>query len=166
MKYLLIINLLISTVLLAEANPKAIAELKSLDGMAQGIIKFEQIDKKVKVSVEVEGLTPGEHGFHVHQFGDCTSTDGKSAGGHFVGSGEMHAGPEAAMRHVGDLGNIIADNNTEVKLAFDDAKISLTGEDSIIGRAVVIHAGKDDMASQPSGAAGSRVACGVIGISE
>ena len=164
MKYL-ILFIFIHSIVLAEPQEKALANLKSLDGKASGFVKFEQLDKKVKVTVEAKGLSAGKHGFHVHQYGDCSSADGKSAGGHFVGTGEEHAAPEAEVRHAGDLGNIIADNNSEVKVSFDDRKISLKGENSIIGRSVIIHAAPDDLASQPSGAAGNRVACGVIGYS-
>lgn len=161
-RYLVLVILLCSVDCLADQH-QAVAELKSLDGSTKGMVTFKQIDKALTVTVDVTGLTPGSHGFHVHQYGDCTAADGSSAGGHFVGTGELHAGPEADKRHIGDLGNLIADNNMEVKVSFDDEKITLSGEDSIIGRAVVIHAGKDDMTSQPSGDAGGRIACGVIG---
>ncbi|MFP6572139.1 MAG: superoxide dismutase family protein, partial [Vicinamibacterales bacterium] len=105
------------------------------------------------------GLTAGtEHGFHVHQYGDCSASDGTSAGGHFNPHGADHAGPDAASRHVGDLGN------SEATYDRVDTQLAFEGESSIIGRGFIVHGGIDDLSSQPSGSAGPRIACGVIGI--
>ncbi len=131
----------------------------------EGVVVFKKTDDGILVSVKATGLTEGKHGFHVHQLGDCSSPDGKSAGGHFNPHGTEHGAPNAQMRHVGDFGNIEADANGNVDYEFTDKEISFEGMNSVIGRSIVVHAGEDDLHSQPTGNAGARVACGVIGIS-
>lgn len=144
---------------------KAICTLHPTEGNeTSGIVSFTKTDTGIVVEAEVNGLTPGKHGFHVHQYGDCSSPDATSAGGHFNPQGTDHAGPHDDMRHVGDLGNLEADTSGYAKLTFVDKKIAFKGENSIIGRGIIVHAGEDDLTSQPTGAAGARVACGVIGI--
>jgi Cu-Zn family superoxide dismutase len=127
-----------------------------------GWVTFETMADHVHVRAEVKGLTPGRHGFHIHERGDCSSGDGTSAGGHFNPAGAAHAGPDAAKRHVGDLGNLEADDAGIARYDQMDMVIRLSGEHSILGRAVIVHADEDDLTSQPTGAAGARVACGVI----
>jgi Cu-Zn family superoxide dismutase len=109
----------------------------------------------------VRGLTEGKHGFHIHQFGDVRSADGKSAGGHFNPDGHDHGGPDSDKHHAGDLGNITANAEglAEVNIKAKELKVI-----SILGRSIVVHGGVDDLKSQPSGAAGPRVGVGVIGI--
>lgn len=131
-----------------------------------GTVTFSQSGAGVVVVAEVEGLTPGKHGFHIHQYGDCSSLDATSAGGHFNPDEKQHGAPAAEMRHVGDLGNLEADQNGRATYEQVDSSISLNGDHSIIGRAIIVHAGEDDLTSQPTGNAGARVACGVIGISQ
>lgn len=118
---------------------------------------------KVNVSGEIRGLTPGSHGFHVHEYGDCSASDGTSAGGHYNPKSKDHGAPEMAMHHAGDLGNIVADNNGVARISTTFDNFKLKGHHSIIGRAVIVHEKADDLTSQPSGAAGKRVGCGVIG---
>jgi len=127
-----------------------------------GTVTFRQEGDKVRVHAEISGLTPGEHGFHVHEVGDCSDPEGKSAGGHFNPDGLDHGGPHDAIRHVGDLGNLLADESGTAVLDTEDALVALDGASSVIGRSVIVHADPDDMTSQPTGAAGARVACGVI----
>ncbi len=131
----------------------------------KGVIVFTKTNEGINVSVKASGLSKGKHGFHIHQFGDCSAPDGTSAGGHFNPQGMEHGAPNDKMRHVGDFGNIEADASGNVDLEFNDTQISFDGDNSIIGRSVVVHAGEDDLHSQPTGNAGARVACGVIGIS-
>jgi len=131
---------------------------------AKGIITFVQKDGSVEISGEVTGLTPGAHGFHVHEFGDCSEPDGLCAGGHFNPTNMPHGGPADAKRHVGDLGNIMADASGKAVINMKDSVITLTGANSIIGRSIIVHAGADDLKSQPTGNAGARAACGVIGL--
>ena len=148
------------------AGPSAIAVLIPTEGNdLQGTVTFIQMSEGVRVQANITGLAAGTaHGFHVHQYGDCSASDGTSAGGHFNPHGADHAGPDAASRHVGDLGNIPVNDAGEATYDRVDTQLAFEGESSIIGRAVIVHGGTDDLSSQPSGAAGPRIACGVIGI--
>jgi Cu-Zn family superoxide dismutase len=128
-----------------------------------GQVTFAKADGGVKVSVKVAGLKPGPHGFHIHEFGDCSAADGTSAGGHFNPTGDPHAGPKEDKRHEGDMGNIEADKDGAATLEYVDAKLSLEGPGSILGRGVIVHAAADDFKTQPTGNAGGRLGCGVIG---
>ena len=116
------------------------------------------------------GLTPGYHGFHVHQFGNL-SQGCKTAGPHWNPEGMTHGGPGKEIRHHGDIGNILADANGVAKLSMTDEKLMLYGPNSIVGRSCVCHAGVDDLGeggdeeSLKTGNAGGRVSCGVIGAS-
>lgn len=146
---------------------KAVCDLHPTGGNdVTGTVTFSQSGAGVVVVADVEGLTPGKHGFHIHQYGDCSSLDATSAGGHFNPDEKQHGAPAAEMRHVGDLGNLEADQNGRATYEQVDSSISLNGDHSIIGRAIIVHAGEDDLTSQPTGNAGARVACGVIGISQ
>jgi Cu-Zn family superoxide dismutase len=129
-----------------------------------GVVKFIKKINGIEVIANVEGLEPGLHGFHVHEWGDCSADDATSAGGHFNPDGKPHAGPNDENRHVGDLGNLEADENGIAHYQHLDNLLAFSGKHSIIGRSVIIHAGADDLTSQPSGSAGARIACGVIGI--
>lgn len=129
-----------------------------------GQVSFAQHDGRVTVTLRVTGLQPGMHGFHVHEFGDCSAVDGASAGNHFNPEGNPH-GPfdMGRLHHAGDLGNIEADAAGVATLGATTDQFTLDGSaKSIAGRAVIIHEKADDLNSQPSGNAGSRLACGVI----
>jgi Cu-Zn family superoxide dismutase len=144
---------------------KAICVLTALkDSKAHGVIVFTVVGDEVEVKGEVKDLTPGQHGFHVHQFGDLTKDDGMSTGGHFNPEGKDHGAPSSKDRHVGDLGNITADKNGVAVINFKDKVITLDGPHSIIGRGLIVHAKADDEKTQPTGDAGGRVAGGVIGV--
>ncbi len=146
------------------APMKAVCVLHHTKGsMAHGFLHFTQKGDEVEVQGEILGLTPGMHAFHIHEFGDCTSPDAMSAGGHFNPEKKPHGSPHGDERHVGDLGNIKADENGRAEIHLMDKVIKLHGPHSIIGRSVIVHAKPDDF-SQPVGNAGGRVACGVIGI--
>lgn len=145
---------------------KAVAVLGATDGnMVSGVVTFTKEGDKVKVSAHLQGLMPGKHGFHVHEFGDCSSKDGTAAGGHFNPATVAHGAREASPRHIGDLGNLEADSSGMAHVEFTDSVLKLDGPTSIIGHAVIIHAKVDDY-SQPVGNAGSRQACGVIGLAK
>ncbi len=149
----------------AKSLNNAVVRLHATEGNSvSGVVWFSKVVGGVKVTGMIEGLPPGDHGFHIHQFGDCSSTDGKSTGGHFNPAGVDHGAPKDQMRHVGDLGNITANFDSVAVFEFVDVAITLAGGNSILSRAVIIHAGEDDLNSQPTGAAGARLACGVIGI--
>jgi superoxide dismutase, Cu-Zn family len=130
-----------------------------------GVVRFAPAAGGIKITAAVKGLAPGKHGFHIHELGDCSAADATSAGGHYNPDGHPHAGPDAAQRHMGDMGNLEADISGTARYERLDNYMKLDGAKSIIGRAVVVHAGEDDLATQPTGNAGGRQACGVIGIS-
>lgn len=134
------------------------------NSQVSGVVHFTQERDGVRVKAQVNGLTPGDHGFHVHEKGDLSKPDLTSAGGHFNPTGHPHAGPNADERHLGDLGNLRAGADGTATLDFVDPKIQLAGPHSIIGRAVIVHEKADDLTSQPTGDAGGRVAGGVIGV--
>lgn len=131
----------------------------------KGIVRFVKEGGGVRVTAEVEGLSPGQHGFHVHEWGDINCTDGVCTGGHFNPTGAKHGAPEAPERHAGDLGNLDADAAGKAKYNRLDTVLKLNGPHSCIGRAIIIHAKPDDW-SQPTGNAGARIAYGVIGIDD
>lgn len=144
-------------------HDKAVAELKALgDSGVTGTATFTAEDGKVRVEAEVSGLAPGPHGFHIHEWGDCSAADGKSAGDHFNPKGHQHGPPGAAV-HAGDLGNLVADadGKAKVSVVLDQFQLD-TGSLGILGRGLIVHADDDDLKSQPAGDAGGRVACGVI----
>jgi len=137
------------------------------DHKVNGKVTFTETSDGVEIVAELTGLQPGEHGFHVHEFGDCSMADGKCAGGHFNPTNQPHAGPDDAKRHVGDLGNIKADGQGNASYKRTDKVISLNGKNSIIGRSVIVHAKPDDFKTQqPPGNAGDRIGCGTIGIGD
>lgn len=145
----------------------AIATIKEANkSMVSGTVKFTQVDsQKVKIEVEVMNLAAGEHALHLHEKGDCSAPDAKSAGGHWNPTGEKHGKRGSGEYHKGDITNLKTEKTNS--MTFWSETISgwtIGGPDStnIVGKAVIIHDGADDFTSQPSGAAGKRVACGVI----
>jgi superoxide dismutase, Cu-Zn family len=146
---------------------KAICVLNPTDGNNTiGTVTFTQTEKGIKVTAKLTGLSEGKHGFHIHEYGDCSAANGTSAGGHFNPDGHDHAGLGDEANHIGDLGNITADKNGFGQLEFTTSQFSFHGPHSIIGRSIIVHADSDDLKSQPTGNAGARIACGVIGISK
>ncbi|CAN5327309.1 hypothetical protein BH23VER1_BH23VER1_22520 [soil metagenome] len=130
----------------------------------KGVVMFLAEGDKIRVKGKITGLTPGEHGFHVHEFGDQSAPDGTSAGGHFDPTGMPHGAQDSDSRHVGDLGNVTANDDGVAEIDIEDSMLSFSGESSILGRGLVVHGDKDDLTSQPSGDAGPRVAVGIIGV--
>lgn len=128
----------------------------------EGDLDFEAVDGGVKITGKITGLTPGDHGIHVHEFGNCNSPDGKSAGEHFNPTKSPHGGPNDAAKHPGDMGNITADKDGVAKIDVTVKGMMLTGPNSIVGKSVVVHEKKDDLKTQPSGDSGARLGCGVI----
>jgi len=147
----------------AAALPQASALLAPTQGnTAQGTVLFKQeADGNVRIIAEVSGLTPGLHGFHVHEKGDCSAPDASSAGGHFNPHQTPHGKAGEGTHHVGDLPSLEADANGNAALNAVLNSLTLTGDDGIIGRGMIVHANPDDY-SQPVGNAGPRVACAVI----
>jgi Cu-Zn family superoxide dismutase len=150
-----------------DAPTKAVCLLTPTKGSkVSGKVIFTQKADGIDITGEITGLTPGKHGFHVHEFGDLGSDDGMATGGHFNPDKEKHGGPHDKERHVGDLGNVEADDTGKVTLKATDKMIQLHGPHSIIGRGLIVHAKADDLKSQPTGDAGGRVAQGVIGVAK
>jgi superoxide dismutase, Cu-Zn family len=146
---------------------KAIAVITPTKGNSvRGVVTFETVEKGVLVVVNLTGLTPGKHGFHIHEFGDISSDNGSSAGGHFNPMGMPHSMPMSDKRHAGDMGNIEADADGNVHFEYIDPVMKLDGEYSIIGHAVIVHEKEDDFKTQPTGNAGGRIGYGVIGIAK
>ncbi|MGC6431051.1 MAG: superoxide dismutase family protein [Jejuia sp.] len=160
-----VVEEVVETVVETPKNIKIALNAKS-ESNASGTVVFKEMDGSVTMKAIISGLEPGEHAIHIHQKADCTSPDGKSAGGHWNPTGTPHGkwGAESGY-HKGDIGNFIADEN-------GDGTISMTTDEwcigcgdatkDILGKGVIVHAGADDFTSQPSGAAGARVSCAGI----
>jgi Cu-Zn family superoxide dismutase len=147
----------------ASAPARAVAQLSPATGsQVTGSVTFLAAATGVEVRVQLEGLTPGKHGLHIHEKGDCSASDFASAGDHFNPTNSPHGGPDSAARHAGDFGNVEADAAGRVDATFLDPLLTLTGADTILGRAVIVHSDPDDLVTQPAGNSGTRLACGVI----
>ena len=161
---LILAGLLCATLMVATAEDatKATAKLDPKSGSkVTGTVTFTKSGDMVEVTGDIENLTPGTHGFHIHDKGDCSAPDAASAGPHFNPTHQHHGGPDTAERHSGDLGNIDADSSGKAHIQWK-GKLSLAGADSIIGKSVVVHEKADDLKTDPAGNSGARIACGVI----
>jgi superoxide dismutase, Cu-Zn family len=146
------------------APTRAICVLTPTEGNRErGVVHLTAQDGHVRVQGKVTGLTPGLHGFHIHEFGDLSSPDGAAAGGHYNPTGDPHGGLHDEHRHIGDLGNIRANDQgvAEFDIKAPGAKLQ-----DLLGRSLVVHADPDDLKSQPAGDSGPRVAVGVIGLAK
>lgn len=144
-------------------GPMATAELQARSGSAvSGKVRFTEVNGRLRVDAQVAGLTPGEHGFHIHEVGDCSAPDASSAKGHFNPQGKMHGHHAGSERHGGDMPNLVANADGVARFSGDIEGLTLSGMTGIIGRSVVIHADPDDYKSQPAGNSGKRVACGAV----
>ncbi|PUA96926.1 Cu-Zn family superoxide dismutase [Acidovorax sp. 107] len=144
---------------------RAMAKLEPTRGnTANGTVTFVQTDEGVQVSGEIRGLKPGaEHGFHVHEKGDCSSGDGMSTGGHFNPTAKPHGAHSAAEHHTGDLPSLKADKYGVAAFSFVSKSISVGGPTTdIVGKGLIVHRDPDDYQTQPTGNAGPRLACAVI----
>jgi superoxide dismutase, Cu-Zn family len=169
MKKLFVIAAAVASLAACQSTPeeplRATAALQPTKGSkAFGEATFEEAGDKVRVIVFAQGLKPGqEHGFHIHEAGDCSSGDGMSTKGHFNPHGKPHGHPSSGERHAGDLPALRAGQDGRAKLDATMDVITLRpGTGSIIGRGLIIHADSDDYKTQPTGNAGARIACGVI----
>jgi Cu-Zn family superoxide dismutase len=142
---------------------RAIAELNPTQGnKAHGTVTFTQVNGGIRVVADIYDLTPGAHGFHMHEKGDCSAPDAGSAGGHFNPAGMPHGGPQSVRRHAGDFGNLVADSSGHAHIKFVEPLLTFQGPSTIIGRALIVHEKADDLITQPTGNSGARVACGVV----
>ncbi|CAA6662083.1 unnamed protein product [Spirodela intermedia] len=148
---------------------KVVAVLTGSEGVTGTVFFSQEGDGPTSVSGSLSGLKPGLQGFHVHALGDTTNGC-MSTGPHFNPTGKEHGAPEDEIRHAGDLGNVTAGEDGTVSITIVDSQIPLTRPNSVVGRAVVVHADPDDLGkgghelSKTTGNAGGRVACGVIGL--
>ena len=144
--------------------PKATATLEPTKGnTANGTVTFTQKGDRVVVDARVAGLTPGGHGFHIHEKGDCSSGDGMSTGGHFNPRSKPHAAQTTMDRHTGDIPMLVADANGNATLTVElDLMTIGSGDTDIVGRGLIVHKDPDDYTTQPTGNSGARIACGVI----
>lgn len=148
-------------------NTQASAALKGADGADHGTVTFQQTPNGVLVTAELKDVPSGSHGFHVHETGACDAPDFESAGGHYTGVSDTHGLMVEGGPHSGDMPNVHAPESGAITVEHFNPRISLMeGEEGYLfdddGSAVILHANADDYESQPSGDAGSRIACGVI----
>lgn len=132
----------------------------------QGTVRFTPAKDGLAYTTEASGLKPGKHGYHIHLYGNCSGSDGKTAGTHFNLKGSSLNPPKDIDRITGDLGNLDANDDGKAHDSGLLKSAKLSGTKSIIGRGIIIHEKPNDPSQPPIGAAGSRQACGVIGIAE
>jgi Cu-Zn family superoxide dismutase len=147
------------------SGPTATALIEPRSGSTvSGTARFNSASDGLKAHVEVQRATPGKHGVHIHEKGDCSDPKAASAGGHFnPNTSPHHGGPHTATRHGGDLGNIEVDADGKGTLDVVVQDLTLVSPQSgVVGRAIVVHETVDDLATDPAGNSGSRVGCGVI----
>ena len=145
-------------------GPSASVTLSPISGStAAGTVTFAQLaDGAVCVTVDLPGVPPGVHGFHIHDKGDC-GDNGNAAGGHFNPATTAHGAPSADPHHAGDFGNVTANASGRVHTDFTTRSVTVeAGPNSVVGHAVILHANPDDLVTQPTGNAGARIACGIV----
>lgn len=146
-------------------GPFAFARLQPTQGSTvEGELRFTQSGDRVRVTGEVKGLAPHtEHGFHVHEKGDCSSSDATSAGGHFNPAASGHGAHGSAAAHAGDLPSLKSDANGVALVSFETRQLEVgSGPNNVIGRGVIVHRDPDDFRTQPTGNSGPRLACGAV----
>lgn len=130
-----------------------------------GEVNFAKENGNVRLELNADNLTPGEHAVHLHEKGDCSAEDASSAGGHWNPAMKPHGKRGGGgSYHKGDIGNMTVGNDGKGTLSLSIEGWSIGGADStnIIGKSVIIHEKADDFTSQPAGNAGARISCGVI----
>ena len=138
------------------------------DSSVTGMAVFTQNGDQITLTIEIQNTSPGIHAVHIHEKGDCSATDGKSAGGHWNPTGVAHGKWGEGEFHLGDIGNITVgeDGTGSIELTTDLWEIGTGSDVDVVGRGIIVHASADDFTSQPSGAAGARIGCGAIALAE
>ncbi len=166
MKYLFSLSILaLSACATLAPGPSAVGILQPTNGNSvTGTVTFKQLGDSVLVTGTISGLKPNqEHGFHVHEKGDCSSGDGLSTGGHFNPEAKGHGAHGLGSHHAGDLPSLKADASGKAEVNFTSKTISVVpGVTQIVGRGLIVHRDPDDFKTQPTGNAGPRLACAVI----
>ena len=148
---------------------QANAMISSLnDSGVTGMAVFTQNGDQITVTAEIQGASPGLHAIHIHAYGDCSAPDGTSAGGHWNPTDVAHGKWGEGEFHLGDIGNITVgeDGTGRITLTTDLWEIGTGSDVDVVGQSIIVHADADDFVSQPSGAAGARIGCGVIVLAE
>ena len=140
----------------------------SNDSGVTGIAVFTQNGDQITLTAEIQGASAGLHAIHIHAYGDCSAPDGTSAGGHWNPTGVAHGKWGVGEFHLGDIGNITVgeDGTGRITLTTDLWEIGTGSDVDVVGKGIIVHAGADDFTSQPSGAAGARIGCGIIVLAE
>lgn len=126
-------------------------------------VNIQQTKVGLRVKINASGLKPNSlHGIHVHENGVCEAPTFESAGGHFNPHKKVHGGPQHIERHFGDWGNLKSNRKGVAQSELFFEGVPAGDVQSLVGKSIVIHAQRDDMGSQPSGATGERIACGII----
>ena len=138
------------------------------DNSVTGMAVFIQNGDQITLTIEIQNASPGIHAVHIHENGDCSAPDGTSAGGHWNPTGVAHGKWGEGEFHLGDIGNITVgeDGTGSIELTTDLWEIGTGSDVDVVGKGIIVHAGADDFTSQPSGAAGARIGCGVIVLAE
>ena len=155
----------VSDALSVVATTYATAQINSASGSnLTGTAIFTKDGENITLSIEIQNASPGLHAVHIHESGDCSAPDGTSAGGHWNPTGVAHGKWGEGEFHLGDIGNITVDEDGtgSIELTTDLWEIGTGSDVDVIGKGIIVHAGADDFTSQPSGAAGARIGCGVI----
>lgn len=152
------------TKVLYDKDTRAVSDLhSSTNEKLTGLMKVKDEGENLKIEIEVLGLKPSsKHGIHIHENGICEGPYYKTSGDHFNPYKHAHGKPESKLRHIGDMGNIDTDANGAGKKVIILPKEKMDDLNLIIGKSVLLHAGADDLKTQPSGNSGDRIACGLI----
>lgn len=157
------------TLAIPSTSTQAVAIINPTSGSTvTGMAVFSLTGETVTLSIEIQNASPGVHAVHIHENGDCSSADGKSAGGHWNPTEVAHGKWGEGEFHLGDIGNItVGDDGTgTIELSTDLWEIGTGSIQDVVGKGIIVHAGADDFVSQPSGNAGARIGCGVIELAE
>jgi Cu-Zn family superoxide dismutase len=144
---------------------RASAAIEARSGSrVRGLASFASGSSGVKLELELEGVEPGVHAVHIHEKGDCSAADAASAGSHWNPGHADHGKWEQGSFHLGDIGNVTVgdDGRGALELTTERWSIGTGAENDIVGKSVIVHAAADDFTTQPTGAAGGRIGCGVI----